>query len=281
MHSEQFQLHAEIEERHWWFVARRRILREIVRTICPPAPGKNSTVIDVGCGTGANIAALADEYRAIGIDISAEAIRLAKRRFPNVQFIPSDARGDVRRALAHADVVLLTDVLEHVEEDRQMLASLVQDSRPGSHFVITVPADMRLWSPHDEAFGHYRRYDAENLVELWSDLPVRERLVSYFNSRLYPIVRGVRALTSRRGRAVGNANTDFRLPLVPVNATLRRVFAGEASRLLSAIDAPAGGYSRGVSLIAILQREPTSPDLSERAEMSSSEAATRPELAAL
>ena len=84
MQSEQFQLHAEIEERHWWFVARRRIVRQLVETVLPPNAGK--TVIDVGCGTGANIAALADGYRTIGIDTSAEAIELARTRFPQTEF---------------------------------------------------------------------------------------------------------------------------------------------------------------------------------------------------
>ena len=72
MQSAQFQLHADIEERHWWFVARRRILRAIVEQLVPPSP--EATVIDIGCGTGANLASLADHYRCIGIDTSPEAM---------------------------------------------------------------------------------------------------------------------------------------------------------------------------------------------------------------
>ncbi|HEY2251089.1 MAG TPA: class I SAM-dependent methyltransferase, partial [Planctomycetaceae bacterium] len=85
MQSAQFQLHAEIEERHWWFVARRRILRAIVEQLVPPS--SEATVIDVGCGTGANLASLAADYRCIGVDTSSEAIRLARKRFPAVRFI--------------------------------------------------------------------------------------------------------------------------------------------------------------------------------------------------
>jgi SAM-dependent methyltransferase len=257
MQTEQFQLHADIEGRHWWFVARRRILRDIVSLVCPPTAGRNSTVVDIGCGTGANLAALADEYRCVGVDVSAEAIQLAKKRFPGVQFIPGQAKGDVRRALAHANVVLLTDVLEHVENDRDMLVSIVADCAPGAHFVITVPADMRLWSPHDEAFGHFRRYDIQNFSMLWRDLPLRKRLVTYFNSRLYPLVRTVRAVTQWRGHAAGKANTDFRLPAKPTNAALTRIFAGERHRLLNSIDGQGKIYRRGVSLLAVLERERT------------------------
>ena len=69
MQSPQFLLHADIEQRHWWFVARRRIMRRLVNRVVRPGP--DVTVVDVGCGTGANIASLTDAYRCVGIDTSA------------------------------------------------------------------------------------------------------------------------------------------------------------------------------------------------------------------
>ena len=79
MQAEQFQLHADLEEQHWWFVARRRIMRALVEQLVAGTPEKDrqATVIDVGCGTGANIAALADGYRAFGIFSASEASRWA------------------------------------------------------------------------------------------------------------------------------------------------------------------------------------------------------------
>lgn len=281
MQTAQFQLHAEIEQRHWWFVARRLILRDIVHKICPPTPGRRSFVVDFGCGTGANLAILADEYRCVGIDASAEAIQLAKKRFPRVQFIPSQAKGDVRRALDQANVVLLTDVLEHVADDRELLASIVNDCAPDANLVITVPADMRLWSPHDEAFGHYRRYDLQSFSKLWQGLPVCECFVSSFNSRLYPLVRAVRAVTRRRGHAAGKANTDFRLPLRPINAALTRIFAGERRRLLHGIDRQNAGYHHGVSLLAVLKREQVASNAPSAVNEAPEPTSTRPEAAAL
>jgi SAM-dependent methyltransferase len=255
MQSAQFQLHAQIEERHWWFVARRRILRELVRAISPPTPRRDSVVVDIGCGTGANLAALAGEYRTIGVDTSAEAVELAQRRFPRTKFICGQAPRDVERWLASASVILLTDVLEHVADDRRMLCEIFEACPLNSQLLITVPADMRLWSPHDEAFGHYRRYDADRLAALWTDLPVKTRLLSYFNSRLYPIVRAVRLANRYRGHAAGAANTDFKLPARPMNSLLEMVFAGERNRLLRAVDGKEAGYARGVSLIAAIQRQ--------------------------
>src|SRR5262245_26996147 len=107
MQSEQFRLHAQIEERHWWFVGRRRILRQLVRAVSPPAGKSDSIVVDIGCGTGANPAALADEYRCVGIDTSSEAVELARQRFPDITFIRGEAPRDVAKWLARASVVLL------------------------------------------------------------------------------------------------------------------------------------------------------------------------------
>jgi 2-polyprenyl-3-methyl-5-hydroxy-6-metoxy-1,4-benzoquinol methylase len=254
MQSAQFQLHAQIEQDHWWFVARREILGRIVREVLPP--GQGVLVVDVGCGTGANIAALADDYRCAGIDTSDEAIHLAQRRFPRVHFLVGQAPADLGSLAAEARLFLLTDVLEHVADDFAMLSQLLAAAAPGALFLITVPADMALWSQHDVSFGHYRRYTLRQLANVWDGLPVRTRLLSYYNARLYPLVRLVRALNRRRERASGAAGTDFVRPSRPMNWLLRRIFAGEQRRLVQQLrGATAPGFTRGVSLIALLERQ--------------------------
>jgi SAM-dependent methyltransferase len=254
MHSPQFQLHAQIEQDHWWFVARRQILGRIVREVLPP--DGTATVVDVGCGTGANIGALAGEYRGVGIDTSAEAVELARRRFPQVRFLVGRAPDDLGPLAAEARLFLLTDVLEHVRDDFAMLSELLTAASPGAFFLITVPADPALWSPHDVSFGHYRRYTRPRLARLWDGLPVRTRLLSYCNARLYPLVRWVRAMNRRRGQTSGAAGTDFARPPGPLNWLLRRIFAGEQRRLLRQLqDRTAPGYARGVSLIALVERQ--------------------------
>jgi len=254
MQQAQFDLHAQIEKRHWWFVARRRILRSLIEAVVPP--NENRLVIDVGCGTGGNIAALAGAYQCLGVDTSVDGIRLAQARFPDVRFVCGKAPEALGEAAGQADLFLLTDVLEHVPDDFWMLSELLAAAKPGAQVLLTVPADMALWSPHDEAFGHYRRYDAERLAAVWQGLPVRQRLLSYFNARLYPAIRWVRDRNRKRGQAAGDAGTDFDLPSPPVNWLLRRIFEGEQSRLLRSLHRGARGYSRGVSLVAILERLP-------------------------
>jgi SAM-dependent methyltransferase len=255
MQTQQFQLHAEIEERHWWFVARRRIVRRLVRRVVPPSP--QATIVDVGCGTGANIAAFSDDYHCVGIDTSAEAIGWARQRFPGVEFLVGRAPDDLDELAQKARLFLLMDVLEHVADDFTMLSELLAAASPESHLLITVPADPSLWSQHDESFGHLRRYDRPRLEALWSGLPVDALVVSYFNTRMLPLVRLVRACNRLRGRASGRAGTDFWLPPAPVNRLLEAAFAGEAHVLE---DLLAGrrrrGYPAGTSLLALLRRKP-------------------------
>lgn len=253
MQSAQFQLHARIEERHWWFVGRRRILRDVVREVLPPRSGH--MVIDVGCGTGANLAGFADGYECVGIDTSQEAISLARERFPKIRFICGYAPQDLGETAGRAGLFLLTDVLEHVPDDRALLSQLVTAAKPGGFILLTVPADMSLWSEHDVSFGHYRRYDLEQLSQVWAGLPVTALAISYFNSRLYPAVKAVRAWNRRLRKAAGEAGTDFRLPSRPVNAALARIFASESRTLIDLLHhRRRHGFRAGVSLLALLRR---------------------------
>jgi len=253
MRTDQFQLHARLEQTHWWFVGRRQILRTLVERLVTPHAGK--LVIDVGCGTGGNIAALADAYECYGIDTSRDAIELARRRFPRVQFLRGQAPGDLGTLFQRADLLLLMDVLEHVRDDAGLLGKLVKAATPGTRLLLTVPADAALWSQHDLSFGHYRRYDLQGFCRLWEGLPVTLSMVSYFNARLYPAVRLVRAWSRFRHMPAGDAGTDFRLPSRPINHMLSSLLAGERKTLLDLLSGRTSqGYRAGVSLIAVIQR---------------------------
>ncbi len=259
MQSPQFQMNSEIELRHWWFVARRRILVSLIARVLPPS--LQSIVVDIGCGTGGNIAALAERYACVGIDPSGEAIALARARFPQVRFLAGMAPDDLGEVSRQARLLMATDVLEHVPDDFWLFSRLMAATAPGTYFLLTVPADPALWSPHDESHGHWRRYDRPRFQRLWEGLPVTPLLVSYFNRRLYPLVKLIRMVNRRRGKARGQAGTDFKIPAAPVNRLLTGIFAGESRRLARLLDGRGRGYAAGVSLVALLRREegPLSP----------------------
>ncbi len=220
-------------------------------------PGSGRVVLDVGCGTGANLAAMADAYRCVGIDTSAEGIELARGRFPQIEFRHGYAPADVGDVLAEASLVLLTDVLEHVSDDFSLFSSLLAASRPGTFFLLTVPADESLWSVHDESFGHYRRDTAARFHRVWEGLPATCLATTPYNSRLYPAVKLVRWWNRRHGEAHGTAGTDFDMPSGPLNRLLAWIMAGESRRLVGLVSGrqtkPQGP---GVSLLALLRREP-------------------------
>ncbi len=259
MDRSHFEVVADVDQRHWWFLGRRRILRDVLAQVLPLDLA--TTVIDVGCGTGANIAALADSYRCIGIDTSHDAIEFAKQRFTNVEFICGRAPRDLGAAASAARGMLLMDVLEHLEDDRGVLAPLIESMQPGAVMLVTVPADMRLWSAHDEGLLHYRRYDEAMLRQTWRGLPVEPIAVTHFCSRLYPLARLQRSLGRARQRffpASSSANGhewDMRVPMAPLNGLLERTFAGESPALCDlACGKRRHGYSHGVSLMALLRR---------------------------
>lgn len=254
MDSGLFELHAAVEDRHWWFVGRRRVVRALVEAVLPPDGA--GAVVDIGAGTGANAEAFTDRYEVAALEPSPEAIALARRRFPKVRFVSGTDPQSVRpHAGAHA-AYLLMDVAEHVVDDFALISGLVAAMEPGAHLLITVPAGPGLWSPHDVAFGHQRRYTVDRLAAVWEGLPVEVRCFADFNVRLAPMIRAVRAMTRRFG-AIGDQGTDLRLPPAALNSLLTAVLAGERHRLLRALARgsvrPTG---RGVSLLAVLRRTP-------------------------
>ena len=251
MDRDVFAIHSELESSHWWFAARRRILREVVDALGGAAPGR--TVLDIGCGVGATLTAFHPDYRALGIDPSADAIEMGLQRHPGVD-LRVGGPAEAQALAAAAEVVLLNDVIEHVPDDRALLAPLVERMRPGTLLVVTVPADMRLWSPHDVALGHYRRYDPAMLGRAMAGLPLQPLFVSYFNARLHLPVRLARALARLRKASTGERGTDLRPTPRLLNALLERVFAGEAQRLRKVIAGRAAPYRMGVSLIGAWRR---------------------------
>jgi SAM-dependent methyltransferase len=253
MQLPQFQVHAAIEETHWWFRARRRIVQGLIHELLPPNTGKK--ILDVGCGTGGMTAYLSGDYAMTGIDPAEEAISFARTRFPQCTFMRGYAPDDVRKECSEADMVLLLEVLEHVEHDRDFVQDLIASMKPGAFLMMFAPADMSLWGPHDRGFEHFRRYDsADELRRTWSGAQVEELLVSYCNTRLYPVAKTARILARLKGSAWGPGNTDLATPPGPANTILEWAFRGELTRLKKALHRQGRPFSHGVSLMAILRK---------------------------
>ena len=148
------------EEDHWWFRGRRGILLDVLRRT--PFPARRP-VVEVGCGPGANIIAFSNLFPVVGLDMSAEALRLCRQR--GVAMLVRASGDHLPFRPASLGGVLALDVLEHIRDDRRALSEMAQALHPEGRAVITVPAHRILFGPHDRVNRHFRRYSIAQLRE--------------------------------------------------------------------------------------------------------------------
>ena len=254
MDKDAFVEHANHENQHWWFLARREIVVRLIEGLRATSRMSRPRVLEIGCGTGGNVSELATRYTCSGADISAHAIEIARQTYPESEFVAYQELGEIQDQIAGADIVLLLDVLEHVKDDFLFLSELLGRMRPGAAVLMTVPADPALWSAHDEAMYHYRRYSRDRFCAVWDRLPVDCELLSGMNWRLSPLVRFVRGLQRFLGKR--SRRTDLSIPPAPLNRILTSIFAGESDKLVARLRS---GYqqrsnSSAISLLAVIRR---------------------------
>lgn len=183
-------LHPAEKERHPWYRGRRQVLVSALDRLDLPATAE---ILDAGCGAGGNLALLAGYGRARGVDPDPEAVAAAVAR-------GLDAKLGDAAALPHPDaafdLVCCLDVLEHVEDDVAVLRELRRVARPGAPLLVTVPALPSLWSSHDAAAGHLRRYTRTRLLDSAGEAGWRPRELHSFNTLLLPLV-AARRLSER------------------------------------------------------------------------------------
>ncbi|MGK5444444.1 class I SAM-dependent methyltransferase [Micromonospora sp. URMC 105] len=151
---------AALEDTHWWYRERRALLARSLRRMAAAGtrPGR---ALDVGAAGGGNTRVLrAHGWRPVALEYSAEGAGVARER--GLEVIRADAR-HLPVGSARLGLVVAFDILEHVDEDQLAAAEIRRTLRPGGTALIAVPCDMALWSAHDVAVGHVRRYDRESL----------------------------------------------------------------------------------------------------------------------
>ena len=215
-----YQQMAELDDRHWWYRARRKILADLIRREArPPA---NAQILEIGCGTGHNLAMLGEFGHVDGLELDEEARALSEKRLGRkVMSSPLPELGEVPDG--YYDLIGAFDVIEHIEDDRAALASIATKLKPGGKFVMAVPAHQWMWSAHDVVNHHKRRYSKQALKALIESSPLELEKIGYFNSLLFPLAVAERAASKLRGKE----NADVALPPAPLNAALEAVFVAE------------------------------------------------------
>ena len=232
---------AKLDSSHWWFTARRRILDGLIeRVVRPP---KDARILELGAGTGHNLAILsrfgkieASELDPVAREIASERLGqpVIEAALPDLSMFPADSY----------DLVALLDVLEHVPDDRGSLQSIRGRLKPGGALLLTVPINPWMWSAHDVAHHHHRRYRKGEIKRLAEEAGFEIELLSPFNSLLFPPIAAVRLA----GKLTGKDDSDDAMPSPLVNRTLDTIFGLERG-LIGRLPMPFG-----VSLVAVLRR---------------------------
>jgi SAM-dependent methyltransferase len=234
-----------VEQAHWWFRARRHIVWSLVRRYADGGASRRLRVCELGCGTGGNLAAIAGEHDVVGVECSPEALKYARQSLGDcVRFGILPDKVDLQPQ--SFDVVLMTDVLEHIEADAASAITALSLVRPGGIIVATVPAYQWLYSPRDAHHHHFRRYGKRQFARLWNRPDAQTMLLSHYNTLLFPPAAAVRMasrIVARKGR-----NGDLSRPPSSINTFLERLMRTEAN-LLGRISFPFG-----LSLIGVIRK---------------------------
>lgn len=205
----------ELEDRYWWFIGRRKLVKWLLREHNPN--GSNSLVFDLGCGTGLNLSSFNDEFKTIGSDISKEALGFCReRQLENLFSCKAEA---IPLANDSVDLVTALDVLEHVREDLPALKEINRVLKPGGKLIVIVPAYGFLWSEHDEALHHYRRYVAREMRAKMTASGFEIERSTYFISALFFPILFFRLWQGLRRTSI-EASVSYRLPPAWINRLL-------------------------------------------------------------
>ena len=164
-----------LHEVHWWWRARREYLLGWLRRLAPP--GGFGAILDVGCGDGLYFEALSELGRPEGVEPDASLITGASARWGTIHCAPFDASFAPGKSYG---LVLMLDVVEHMEDDRAGMARAAALLAPGGTLVATVPAFQALWTQHDAWNHHHRRYRLAGLERLVRDAGLEVLAARYF-----------------------------------------------------------------------------------------------------
>ena len=198
----------ELEGSHWWFAGRRRILESFLEELVAKLPARERPrILDVGCGTGANLEMLARFGDAEGVDVSQEALVFCRAR--GLENVRRGAAESLPYPEASFDLVTALDVVEHLDDDVAGLREMRRVLRPGGRALLFVPAFMWLWGVQDDVSHHRRRYTLPRLREAVRRAGLKVERATYANVTFFaPVLAGRLAmrLTGLRPASENNIN---------------------------------------------------------------------------
>jgi SAM-dependent methyltransferase len=220
--------YATVEDKHWWFIARRHILDRLICQIHLPIDAK---ILEVGCGTGGNLRMLAHHGEIAAMELDETACEFANQR--QITAVKLGSLPDKIPFTDEYDLIVAFDVIEHLDDDLAALSALRSHVKPGGWIILTVPAYQFLWSSHDDINHHKRRYRLRSLQKVVRRADFSVRYASYFNTFLFPLVAGVRLLQNlfklghKSQDNKSQTSSDLTIPSPRINKLLTFLFASE------------------------------------------------------
>jgi len=231
---------SQLEDEHWWFMAKRHIVMSLIKKYAPEI-GENSFILDAGCGTGGNI----EYFRKLSANIKGmemcDAARVLAGEKTGAEVLYGRFPDEIPYADGSFDLVLMLDVLEHIDDDTASLKNIRDKIRDDSYLVLTVPAFKFLWSAHDESHQHKRRYLLHELEQKAVRCGYEPVYSSYFNTFLFPLIAIIRLLKCGKSDDLKQTNRIL-------NKILYKIMSFEAV-LMNAIKLPFG-----VSIVMVLKK---------------------------
>lgn len=234
MKTIEYQKMAELENSYWWHIGRKSIISQQMKKLKLKPKSK---ILNIGCGTGGMIPLFEQYGNVTNVDVSAEAIKFSKSQgYKNI------TKYDGKKLPFNNnnfDMVVATDVLEHIQDDESALKEWGRVLKPNGYLLITVPAYQWLWSEHDESLHHHRRYTASQLHRLLNKQNFKVGKRTYAITFSFPMIVAYRLLNSMRGKQ--NTNKDSSYVLLPksINSVFTNLLRVEA-QVLKVINFPVG-----------------------------------------
>ncbi len=256
MKHEEYERMYRFEDTYWWFVARRHLITSLLDG-CYARSGQLA-ILDIGCGTGAMLDELQPFGTVTGADFAPEALAFCHKRGQGNGHRYDLARADVR-CLPFADnsfdVVTAMDIIEHIDDDKAAAGEIRRVLKPGGRLFVTVPAFQSLWSEHDEALHHYRRYTAPHLKDVFQRVGLIVPKLSYTVTSLFPPIWAYRQIAKRlpKKQAEGEKKADLVEFSPGVNSFLRALSQLE-TQIVKRANLPFG-----VSVVCVAQKPAGAP----------------------
>jgi SAM-dependent methyltransferase len=216
----------EVEGSHWWYIGRRKIIASFVKEICAQITDRPPRILDVGCGTGANLQLLSGFGEAEGVDISLDALQFCRERGLNK--VKLGAAEELPYEDGTFDLVTALDVVEHLDDDVGGLREMRRVLRPGGRVLLFVPTFMWLWGIQDDVSNHRRRYRLPELRRAVTEAGFDVERTTYANITFLPPIFLVRTVMRLTGLTTDSEN---RINIPIFNPLFARILGAEATCL--------------------------------------------------